>query len=175
MPLRYAFSRVTQLLRPRSRRVQIGARRAQVEFRELDNEEVDVFVAALNRLCGSLPYMQWVEVNVYTRRVVFAYQQHAFGSDDLVEFVERAERLTDLSQAPFAEDRPHPADDELALRRLVELSFDAASFVAGLGLSLSPIPSLPFSGNLVALLSLVRGAPKLRQGVEQKLGTERAE
>lgn len=175
MQFKHAFSRVRGLLRPRSRRVQVGARRAHVEFRDLDSPEIDAFVNALNRLCTNLPYMQWVEVNVHTQRVVFAYHQHAFGSEDLVELVERAERLTQFVGAPFAEDCPHPADEELALRRLVELSFDAASFVAGLGLSLTPIPRLPFSGNLAALLSLVRGAPTLRQGVEQRLGVERAE
>lgn len=175
MQLRSAISRVANLFKARSRRVQVGTRRAHVEFRELDVSEVDTFVTALQRLCEGLRYLQWVEVNVHTHRVVFAYEQNAFGADDLVELVERAERLSGLGSGRFREDTPHPLDDELALRRLVELFFDAASFAAGVGLTFSPFPALPLSGNLSGLLSIVRGSPRLRSGIEQRLGVERAE
>lgn len=175
MQLKSALSRVANLFKARSRRVQVGARRAHVEFRDLDASEVDTFVEVLQRLCEGLRYLQWVEVNVHTHRVVFAYEQNAFGVDDLVELVERAERLSGLGSGRFREDKPHPLDDELALRRLVELCFDVASFAAGVGLTFSLVPALPLSGNLSGLLSIVRGSPRLRSGIEQRLGVERAE
>lgn len=175
MQLRSAVSRVAKLFRPRSRRVQVGARRAHVEFRDLDESEVDTFVMALQRLCDGLRFLQWVEVNVHTHRVVFAYEHNSFGVDDLVELVERAERLSGLGSGRFREDKPHPLDDELVLRRLVELGFDVASLVAGIGLTFSIVPSVPFSSNASALLSVLRGSPRLRAGIEQRLGAERAE
>jgi cation-transporting P-type ATPase I len=175
MQLRKVLSRATRLLGPRNRRVSVGARRAHVEFRVLDEEEVTVFAATLQRLCEGLRYLEWAEVNVHTRRVVFAYEQNAFGSDDLIEVVERAERLAGFVNAKFGEDRSHPGDGELELRRLVEVCFDAASFVAAMGLTLSPVPAIPFSGNFAGLLSLLRGYPRLRAGLERRLGVERAE
>lgn len=175
MELRSAISRIGGLFKARSRRVHVGSRRAHVEFRELDDSEVEVFASALQRLCEGLRYLQWVEVNVHTHRVVFAYEQNAFGADDLIELVARAERLSGLGSGRFREHKPHPVDEELALRRLVELCFDAASFAAGVGLTVSPIPALPFSSNLSALLSILRGSPRLRSGIEERLGVERAE
>lgn len=175
MQLRNVLSRATRLLGKRNRRVSVGARRAHVEFRVLDEVEAGVFANTLLRLCEGLRYLQWAEVNVHTRRVVFAYEHNAFGSDDLIELVERAERLAGFHQANFGEDRVHPADPELELRRLIEVCFDAASFVAALGLTFSPVPTLPFSGNLAGFLSLMRGYPRLRARLERRLGAERAE
>lgn len=175
MQLRSAISRVAGLFKARTRRVHVGARRAHVEFRDVDESELDLFTETLHRLCEGVRYLQWAEVNVHTHRVVFAYEQNAFGADDLVELVERAERLTGFGNGRFREDKPHPIDDELALRRLVELCFDTASFVAGVGLTFSPIPTLPFSGNLAGLLSIVRGSPRLRVSIEERLGEERAD
>src|SRR5690606_34302886 len=71
--------------------------------------------------------------------------------------------------------RWHPADHEESLRRFVALLADTAAFVFGLGLRLSPLPVMPFAGNVVAILSLMQSVPRLRAGLEGRLGRERAQ
>jgi cation-transporting ATPase I len=70
--------------------------------------------------------------------------------------------------------RWHPADHAEGLRRLVELLADTAAFFFGLGLRFSPLPVMPFAGNFVAILSLMQSVPSLREGLERRLGRERA-
>jgi cation-transporting ATPase I len=47
--------------------------------------------------------------------------------------------------------------------------------LVGAGLRLSPFPALPFSGNGVALLSLMRSTDRLRRGIDDRLGWERTD
>lgn len=169
------LSQVGKLLKPRSRRGSVGARRAHIEFRDVGDEELVELEEAMRRASEDLRYLEWFQINASTRRVVFAYAENAYGFDDLCEVVERAEQLARLQRAGFNEGHLHPADFELALQRAVELAADVVSFAAGLGLSVSPIPAVPFSGNWVAILSLVRGSPRLRHGIERRLGVERAD
>jgi len=164
------------LFRARSRRVAVGSTRAHVEFRETGTRDIAALTAAMQRVSESLGRLSWVEVNAATQRVVFAFEHGAYGADELCAAVEDAERQAGVAGAEFSEQRPwHPVDQNEGLRRLVELFADTAAFVFGLGLRFSPLPALPFGGNLVALLSLMHSVPRLRRGLERRLGQERAE
>ncbi len=166
---------VASLFRARSRRVAVGSTRAHVEFREADPQKLDALVAAMQRVAASLGQLSWVEVNPDTQRVVFAFERGAYDADALCAAVESAEAEAGLDAGRFSEDgRWHPADYAEALRRLVELFADTAAFLFGLGLRFSPLPALPFGGNIVAILSLMHSVPRLRRGLERRLGQERA-
>jgi cation-transporting P-type ATPase I len=167
--------KVKTLFAPRSRRASVGTRRAHVEFRVGADDEIEVFAAGLRRLAKDLPGLEWLEVNAHTKRVVFGYREAACDADQLVELVEQAERLAQLSAAAFDEAVEYSADDELGVRRIVELCADVTGFMVALGLSFSPVPALPFTGNAVAALSVIRSVPRLRKGLEERWGRERAE
>lgn len=172
-----AIGSVASLFRARSRRVAVGSARAHVEFREVDGaERLEALTAAMRRVAATLGRLSWVEVNPDTRRVVFSFEHGAYGADELCAAVEMAEREAGLAAERFAEDgRWHPADHEEALRRFVELLADTAAFIFGLSLRLSPLPVMPFAGNIVAVLSLMQSVPRLRRGLEARLGQQRAE
>lgn len=171
-----ALSSVASLFRTRARRVAVGSTLAHVEFREAGPQKLEELASAVQRISASLGQLSWVEVNPHTQRVVFAFEHGAYGADELCAAVEEAEREAGLSGERFSEERRwHPADEVEGLRRLVELLADSVAFLFGLGLRFSPLPALPFGGNLVALLSLLRTVPRLRRGLERRLGQERAE
>ncbi|HTV24832.1 MAG TPA: HAD-IC family P-type ATPase [Polyangiaceae bacterium] len=172
-----ALGSVASLFRARSRRVAMGSARAHVEFREVDGpDRLRALSDAMQRVAATLGRLSWVEVNPDTRRVVFSFEQGAYDADELCAAVEAAEREAGLDAGRFAEDgRWHPADHDEGLRRFVELLADTAAFVFGLSLRLSPLPVMPFAGNIVAILSLMNSVPKLREGLEARLGRERAE
>jgi cation-transporting ATPase I len=155
--------------------VSVGARRAHVEFRDISDEEVDAFAATLRKVASRLDILEWTEVNVHTRRVVFAYPEFAYDASELEAVVEQAERLAQVSNASFDETQAHPVDYETGARRIVELCADVFGFAVGFGLSVSPFPAVPMSGNAVAILALIRGSPRLRKGLEERWGVERAE
>ena len=171
-----AVGSVASLFRARSRRVAMGSARAHVEFREVDSpDRLEALTAAMQRVAATLGRLSWVEVNPDTRRVVFSFEHGAYGADELCDAVEAAEREAGLDAGRFTEDgRWHPADHDEGLRRFVELLADTAAFVFGLSLRLSPLPVMPFAGNIVAVLSLMHSVPRLRAGLEARLGRERA-
>src|SRR5690606_18354752 len=105
-------------------------------------------------------------------RVVFAYERNAYGADELVGLVERAERMAQVDKAAFDRRSVHPTDDELALQRAVELLADLVGLGVGFGFRISPLPAVPGVGNLVAALSLLRSVPRLRQSLDERWGEE---
>ncbi len=171
------FRSVAGLFQGRSRKVTVSETRAHVEFRQAAGvEQLRALAGAVQRVASALGDVSWVEVNADTHRVVFAFEGNALSAADLSAIVAEAESLAGLAGAEFSEaERRHPADVDEAMQRVVELAADAAAFSAGLVLRLSPLPALPFGGNLVAGLSLMRAVPRLRRGLEGRLGRERAE
>ncbi len=167
--------RVGRLFRKRERRIAVGSRRAHVELRALEADEYPAMADALSSLTMPLERMEWVEVNAHTGRVVFAYEENAFGAHELESLVEHAEEMAKVSKAGFEERCEHPADAEQGAQLLVEFSADALATLIGLGLRLSPFPTVPFSGNGVAVLSLVRSTRRLRQGLDERLGEQRSD
>lgn len=169
-------SPLMRLMRARDRRSAVSSTRAHVEFRETGPQHLRALTDAMQRVSASLGQLRWVEVNVDTQRVVFAFERDAYGAGELCAAVEAAEREAGIAGGRFADEaRHHPADEAEGLRRFVELVADSLAFAVGLGLRVSPIPSLPFGGNLVALISVMRAVPRLRRRVEARLGVERAD
>ncbi len=176
MPVARALSSVAGLFRARSRRAAVGSTRAHVEFRPVRPDQLEALSNAMQRIALSLGRLHWVEVNPDTQRVVFSFERGAYDEHELCEAVAAAEREAGLDRERFSEERRwHPADEIEQLRVLVELLADGAAFLFGLGLRFSPLPALPFGGNLVALLSLLQSVPRLRRRLEERLGRERAE
>ncbi len=132
-------------------------------------------VDALSALTEPLERLEWVEVNAHTGRVVFAYEEHAFSADELEALVEHAEEVSKVNNAGFDEHNQHPVDVEQGAQLLVEFGADAVATLVGLGLRMSPFPAVPFSGNGVALLSLVRSTRRLREGLDERLGEQRTD
>ncbi len=167
--------RIGRLLKKRERRLSVGARRGHVELRALAEDEIQAVADALDSLTRPLEGMSWVEVNAHTRRAVFAYEENAFSQDDLEDLVTKAEQIAGVGNATFDELHSHPADVERAMQLLLELGVDAVAVLVGTGLRFSPLPAVPFSGNAVAILSLLRGSQRVRAKVDGKLGHDRAE
>jgi cation-transporting ATPase I len=182
---------LVKLVSARTRRAAISRRRAYIEYRaQIRGAHLSRFAEALKLGSAYLTRAQWFEVNQQTGRVVFAFEEDAYSLDELIDVVEAAEQAVGFAQGalggnPFAgvgfsgaappSIPDHPADAELVVQRGVELAADLVSMLVGFGLSLSPVPAVPLSGNAVGVLSILRGSPELRQGLEMRLGVERAE
>jgi cation-transporting ATPase I len=167
---------VARLFKSRARRVAVGKTKGHVELKELSAEVLDRVALELERLGELVQRFDWIDVNRDTRRVVFSFEPDGCSPEELDALVEQAERAAGAGGASFAEDgRAHPADTHHALRHLVELAADSASFVLALALRISPLPTMPFAGNLAAVISVLQSSPGLREGIEQRLGKERGE
>jgi cation-transporting ATPase I len=167
---------VAQLFKRRARRVALGKTKGHVEFKDLGAQALDGLGSELERLAKLVERFDWVELNRDTGRVVFSFEPDACYPHELAALVEEAERRVGGESAGFSEDgRTHPADAHHALRHLIELAADGAAFLLALGLRLSPLPSMPMGGNLSAVISLMQSSPKLREGLERRLGRERGE
>lgn len=162
------------VFRARGRRVAVGQTRAHVEYRNVAPEQLRSLAEAIEQEARHLDRLTWVQVNADTQRVLFAFESGAYGPEALCQVLEAAEAEVEATGG-FSQTREHyPADLDETARRLVEALADAAGLTLGLTLRLSPLPTLPFSGNGVALLALLRGVPQLRRKLEARLGQERA-
>jgi cation-transporting ATPase I len=183
---------LVKLVSARSRRAAISRRRAYVEYRaQIRGAHLLRFTEALKLGSAYLTRAQWFEVSQQTGRVVFAFEEDAYSLDELIDVVEAAEQAVGFAGGALggnsfggvgfaggmasASVPDHPADADLVVQRGVELAADLVSTLIGFGLSLSPVPVVPLSGNAVGVLSILRGSPELRQGLEMRLGVERAE
>ena len=163
-------------LSPRARRVWVGTTRAQIEFRDVTSEELDDFRVQLEHAAHQLPLVHWVELNPHTQRVVFSFEAEAYGSEELVAVVEAAERSCDLHLAPFRDEQAdHPADIEPAERLLLELGADALGFLTSATLKFSPLPASRVAGAAASVLAIVRATPRLRRGLDERLGVDRTD
>ncbi len=171
MALTDLLGRIATLFTHRDRRVWGTQGRVHVEMRRIEHDEVREFRARLHEVVREHPRIQWVEVLPTVRRIIVAFETGAYTVEEVVALVEEAERAARLQAAPFGDDRrEHPADGEPALRALVELTGDAWGLVVGAGLKLTPLPGVPFAGNVAALLSLLKGSDRLRQGLDERYG-----
>lgn len=163
-------------LSPRSRRVWIGTTRAQIEYRDINAEELADFQRQLELGAKQLPRIHWVEINPHTQRVVFSFEPEAYGSEELVALVEGSERACELALAPFREEQPdHPADIEPAERLLLELGADALGLLASATLKFSPIPASRMAGATASVLAILRATPRLRRGIDERFGIDRTD
>lgn len=166
---------VLKQLEPRRRRAYVTDTRAHIEYRDVAGEELGEFRRHVGRIFAKLGRVHWVEVNPHTRRVVITFEPLAYRRQELEMLVEEAERCAGIDQ-PAREtwDSSHPADREPLERLGLEVSAEAAAFLLGLALRISPIPASGTASNLLGILALVR-ATRIKGILEERLGPERAE
>lgn len=176
MALRETFARTLRLFGRRSRKIWFGPTRAQLELRDLDEQELLSLESAAKEAICAVAGVEWVEVNPYTRRIVVAYRPGRVEESAVLEALQRAEHQACCAAAGFPT-RPiaHPADEERLLSLAVELSADAVGLIVGSALRLSPIPASRIAGTLTSLTAVAKGAPKLRKPLDDRLGAERTE
>ncbi|MDH5676240.1 MAG: HAD-IC family P-type ATPase [Myxococcales bacterium] len=170
-------SRFEALFRERSRKISIEGDRALVEFRAVPLSSLQGFADRLEELAGPLPALQWVEVNPYIRRVIFALRPEAGEVDPEVldAIVEEAERGLPPGQERVPEGRDLPDDELLQLQRWVELIADTGGLGFGLLLRLVPFVPTMLGANAVFLLSIVQSQPRLRARLDARFGSERSD
>ena len=176
MPVKDVVETLRSLLRERSRRAWIGKNRAHIEYRDIDADELEVFAGRVRDGVSRLSRVRSLEINSYTRRVVIAFDDFAYDLARLVRVVEEAERAASLERARFVdEEREHPADIEAAQRLVFELGTDFLGFAIGCGLRLSPFSASRIAGATASVLAIVSGSPRLRAGIDERLGPTRAD
>ncbi len=170
------LSSAFKLFGQRTRRSWAGATRAHIEFREIAADELEAFTRRIQEEFDRLGKVSWVEVNPHTRRVVVAFEENAYSVAHLERVVEEAERLAGLDRAGFGDDsREHPSDSEPEERLLLELAADIAGLVVGAALRLSVLSPSSVAGNAAAVLAVLKASPRLRRGLDERLGTRRAD
>jgi cation-transporting P-type ATPase I len=169
------FAPVARVFNQRTRRSWVTGERAWIEYGGIGHTELGAFDRALRASVSKDGRIRKVEVNAHARRAVFFFERGACELSELVAWVEDAERSAGVAHARFDGASEHPADSEPELRRLVGLIADSLAFSVGVGLSMTPIPAVPFSGSIAALLSLVSSVDRLRAGLDKELGPERAD
>ncbi|HMJ11419.1 MAG TPA: HAD-IC family P-type ATPase [Polyangiaceae bacterium] len=176
MPFADVLGTVISLFGPRTRRAWMSKNRAHVEYRDLASEELPGFRSQVERAFGALASLRWVEVNPHTRRVVVCFEDHAYSLETLIHAVEQAERASALDRAGFFEEgAEHPADVEPGQRLLVELFGDVAGLMLGTTLRFSPFRASSIGTSSAALIAILRASPKLRRGLDERLGARRAD
>ena len=134
---------------------------------------LSVFKASLKELAAEYPAITRVDVNAFTQRVVVSFEEFDAAAPELLRFVEEAELAARVDRAELRASEDHPTDLEPPLRRSVELGVAALSLATSVGLKISPLPTVPFAGNTAAALSILRSSPRLRRGLEERLGRDR--
>ncbi len=160
----------------RKRRAWMGRTRAHVELRELSGDELERFATLLREAAARMAQVKWVEVNPHLRRAVIEIERGAYELEDLIELVEAAERSAAVDKASFSETAAdHPADAEPLHQLGLGAALDMVGFGLGTVLRLSPLPKSGVAASVAAAAAVVRAVPRLRQGLDQALGTQRAE
>jgi len=176
MRLRELFSTAVKHLGGRERRAWMGRNRAHVEFKKLGREEYALFEGCVREHSKQLSRLSSVEVNPYTQRVVFAFEDGAYSRQRLSQIVESAERSAGLGSAAFEErDADHPADGEPGERLTLELAADLLGLLVGLGLKLTPLPPSMIMSGTASVIAVVRATPRLRRGLDERFGFERSD
>lgn len=176
MALRETFASALQLFGRRRRKTWFGPTRAQLELRELDDDELLLLEVAVKNAILAIAGVEWVEVNPYTRRVVVAYGAGMVDEAVVLAALEQAEHDACCAAAAYpCYTTPHPADEDRLLRLAVELTADTLGLLVGTALRLSPIPASRVAGTVASVAVIAKGAPKLRKPLDERLGVERTD
>ena len=176
MRLGSLFGSAAKLFGERTRRAWGGSTRAHIEFREIPGEELEEFTRRIKDTVQRMSKVRWAEVNPHTRRVIIAFEENAYTLAHLSRVVEDAERAARIEEAGFGDDlSEHPADSEPEERLLVQLAGDLAGFVIGSTLRLSVFSASSVASNSAALLAIIKASPRLRRGLDERLGPQRAD
>jgi cation-transporting ATPase I len=165
-------ARKVLVTRDRPRQLWSAPGRAHIELRPVDPEKFGVFAAKLRDRLGSQPGVQWVEALGTIGRVVVGFDEGATSSEELIDTVEAVEEDVGADGNPFPLERPdHPGDVAPVLRGVAELSGDALGVMLSLVGRFTPVRALPVPFNPGMITSLLTYTPRLRQPIEQHLGT----
>lgn len=160
------------------RRITLRPTRALVEIRGVPSESLAAFERALQALVRDRPEVQWVHVNPWVHRAVFAFDTDAITRDVLFACVEEAERevgATAFVERTAGDLRDLPDDELLEFQRSIEVLAEVGGLGLGLGLRLLPFAPTRTGVNLVALLSLVQLVPALRRRLDERWGSRRVD
>ena len=168
----------SDLFATRPRRYTRGEDRVLIELRDVAVDALPQLSESLKTRAAELPQIEWVELQPYLRRAVFALdpQRDAeVDADVLRSLVEQAERECEAGGPRLPEGRELPDDELLYLQRWVELLADVGGLSFGLLLRLVPFAPALLGANAVFALSLVQSQPRLRRRLDERLGKERAD
>ncbi|WP_312018721.1 cation-translocating P-type ATPase [Streptomyces sp. I05A-00742] len=157
------------------RRVWTSAGRTHLEVRGLagGDERHDRLATALCTALRRLEGVRWAEVNAVLGHLVVDADEDRVPVGDLLELVERIEE-EHLGAGTFGAGGPRPPFDEVpATLAKVALAADCVGLVCSTARRLSPLPALPPSLRLPAVLAETQ--PRLRRLLEDRLGREHAE
>ncbi|HVR20291.1 MAG TPA: hypothetical protein VMS65_11360, partial [Polyangiaceae bacterium] len=167
---------VDKLFGPRQRRSFLGKERAHVEMRELRGDELAAFAGAVESELGGVDGVKRVALYAALGRVVVDLEPGRGSLEAVVLAVERAEVSAGVASAAFRDTNwEHPADVETAERLALELIADGVGVVVGTALRFSLIPASRVAGTLAAVASIVQSSPRLRRGLDERLGPLRAD
>lgn len=176
MSLREKFTTAMTLFGRRQRRTWYGPTRAHLELRTLDDNEVEALQAATEDAFGALGFVDWVEVNPYTRRLVVAYGAGRCNPAAVESALEQAEHRACCAAAEFCDrPTPYPSDIEPLVQLAVELVADTAGLLTGTVLRFSPLPASGLGGTIASALMIIKGAQRLRRKIDDRLGANRAD
>jgi cation-transporting ATPase I len=174
--LGHAVRTVDKLFGPRTRRAWLGTHRAHVEIRELRGEELAAFARAVESELAATPGVKRAAVHAPLARVVADLEPGRGSLEAVIAAVERAEEATGVARASFRDTAwEHPADAETAERLSVELFADGVGVVVGTALRFSLLPASRIAGTLASVASIVQSSPRLRRGLDERLGPLRAD
>jgi len=154
----------------RRRRIWVGKGRAHIEVRAVHRPGFEVLIKDIEVALNAIEEVQWAQVNAVLGRVVVAFDPDVSLVEDLLEAIEGVEEAHQVDHERFPLDRPeHPGDLEPLRRDAIALGAD----VVGLGASVfgQLLRATPFPVELASLVSLVDNEPRLREFMEQHLGT----
>ncbi len=171
MSLREGLHRVVALFGPRKRRVWVGTKRAHMEYRDLDADELVAFRKSVVERLSALSGVAWVEVNPYTHRVVVAFETPTIDAAQVERAVFAAEHEACCAAASFsAAPTPHPADVETLTRLAVEVAADVVGLLVGTTLRALPIGPSRAGAALASTLTVVEILGPLAQALRRLLG-----
>lgn len=156
------------------RRVWERAGRAHIEARGVHAVDTpDVYVAALERELGAVAGVRWAAVNGVLGDVVVDFDPERVDAAELRRVVARVE--DDHGMSGVGRDGVmHPGDPEPLLDELLELGGDVMGAVVGtFGSRLAPVFAAP--AEAMSALAVFDLFPKLRQGIEDRIGRHRTE
>jgi len=149
-----------------------------VEFRGVPPQSLAAFEHALQTMVQRRSEIQWVHVNPWIHRAVFAFDTNSLTREILTACVIEAERQVGATpaDAPSPNDlRDLPDNELLELQRAIEVMAEVAGLGLGLWLRLLPFAPTRTGVNIVALLSLVQLVPTLRQRLDEEWGSDRTD
>jgi cation-transporting P-type ATPase I len=154
----------------RGRRVWVRRGRAHLELREVDDERVDEYLAAVVEEIGGTPGVESVQVLAPIGRVVVEYDPDLLDPPTLVDLVSGVEAGLGFGSESFGKHRPaHPGDVEPLAEAAVSLTADLAAIgLAGAGRA-ARLPRLPIEVDAAALLAVASYLPWVRSRIEHRV------